>query len=174
MAQQTINTGTAPNDGTGDTLRDAMTKANANFTELYGLFSSSSAYVPTLLDSGGGRTFTASNSGSYAKNNKLVALTASASVSAASGTASGALRISLPFACASKTAFQVFGDNLALPSNVLQVSSASSVASPLMAVAPAGQSYVEIFKLNEGEAENVTQSVQATSTITISGIFITS
>lgn len=36
MAQQTINTGTANNDGTGDTIRAAGTKINANFTEVYG------------------------------------------------------------------------------------------------------------------------------------------
>ena len=35
MAQQTINTGTAPNDGTGDPLQTAFIKCNNNFTELY-------------------------------------------------------------------------------------------------------------------------------------------
>ena len=35
MAQQTLNVGTTANDGTGDALRDAMIKANENFTELY-------------------------------------------------------------------------------------------------------------------------------------------
>lgn len=35
MAKQTINVGTAANDGTGDTLRNAMIKVNSNFTELY-------------------------------------------------------------------------------------------------------------------------------------------
>lgn len=35
MAQQTINVGAAANDGTGDPLRTAFTKCNANFTELY-------------------------------------------------------------------------------------------------------------------------------------------
>ena len=35
MAQQTINVGTTPNDGTGDALRDGMIKVNSNFTELY-------------------------------------------------------------------------------------------------------------------------------------------
>ena len=35
MAQQTINIGTIANDGTGDTLRAGMDKANDNFTELY-------------------------------------------------------------------------------------------------------------------------------------------
>jgi hypothetical protein len=37
MAKQTILTGTAANDKTGDTLRAAFIKANANFTELYNL-----------------------------------------------------------------------------------------------------------------------------------------
>jgi hypothetical protein len=35
MAQQSINTGTTANDGTGDTLRAAGLKINANFTEVY-------------------------------------------------------------------------------------------------------------------------------------------
>lgn len=39
MAQQTINVGTSPNDGTGDPLRVAFQKINANFTELYSLVS---------------------------------------------------------------------------------------------------------------------------------------
>ena len=38
MAQQTINTGSTANDGTGDTLRDAFIKTNDNFTELYSEF----------------------------------------------------------------------------------------------------------------------------------------
>jgi hypothetical protein len=35
MAKQTINIGTTPNDGTGDALRNAFTKVNDNFTEVY-------------------------------------------------------------------------------------------------------------------------------------------
>lgn len=35
MAKQTINIGTNPNDGTGDTLRAAGGKINDNFTEVY-------------------------------------------------------------------------------------------------------------------------------------------
>jgi hypothetical protein len=37
MARQNIFTGTVANDGTGDTLRQAFTKVNANFVELYDL-----------------------------------------------------------------------------------------------------------------------------------------
>ena len=36
MAKQTISIGTSANDGTGDPLRTAFTKINANFTDLYG------------------------------------------------------------------------------------------------------------------------------------------
>ena len=36
MAQQTINVGSTPNDGTGDQLRSAMIKVQNNFSELYG------------------------------------------------------------------------------------------------------------------------------------------
>jgi hypothetical protein len=35
MARQTVNTGSAANDNTGDTMRNAGTKINANFTEIY-------------------------------------------------------------------------------------------------------------------------------------------
>jgi len=60
MAQQVINTGTTANDNTGDTLRGSWIKANANFDELYGnlpIDDAPSTWVPTLTDSGGGRTF---------------------------------------------------------------------------------------------------------------------
>ena len=35
MAQLVLNVGANANDGTGDTLRDAMIKVNTNFTEVY-------------------------------------------------------------------------------------------------------------------------------------------
>jgi hypothetical protein len=35
LTQQIANTGTSPNDGTGDTIRAAVIKFNANFTDLY-------------------------------------------------------------------------------------------------------------------------------------------
>jgi len=36
MTQEIINTGSSANDGTGDSLRAAMTKCNNNFTALFG------------------------------------------------------------------------------------------------------------------------------------------
>lgn len=41
MSQATINVGAAPDDGTGDTLRAAFVKVEANFDELYNLASGS-------------------------------------------------------------------------------------------------------------------------------------
>lgn len=38
MAQEVINVGLSPNDGTGDPLRTAYTKCNSNFNELYSRF----------------------------------------------------------------------------------------------------------------------------------------
>ena len=35
MSKKTIDTGSAPNDGTGDSLRVAFGKINDNFTEVY-------------------------------------------------------------------------------------------------------------------------------------------
>lgn len=49
MSQQIVNVGSVPNDGSGDTLRDAMIKINSNFSELYN--------IPTrLIDTSSGST----------------------------------------------------------------------------------------------------------------------
>mgnify|MGYP006313726315 FL=1 len=49
MAQQIIGVGTTANDGTGDLLRDAMVKANANFTEIYAGKQDKEARLTNLL-----------------------------------------------------------------------------------------------------------------------------
>ena len=51
MAMQTINIGTLANDGTGDSLRVAMGKANSNFTELAARYGVTSAYAGGVLPS---------------------------------------------------------------------------------------------------------------------------
>ena len=65
MAQQTINIGTIANDNTGDTLRGAGEKINDNFDELYAALPlvTPTTWVPTLIDSGGGRTFAITTNG---------------------------------------------------------------------------------------------------------------
>ena len=54
MAKQVINIGTSPNDNTGDPLRQALSKANENFTELYNKVFINGTFVnkPTNIDVG--------------------------------------------------------------------------------------------------------------------------
>ena len=55
MAYQGINTGTTPNDGTGDTLVDGGVKINSNFTELYSLIGDGSTLavgIVTIITAG--------------------------------------------------------------------------------------------------------------------------
>ena len=53
MAKQTVNTGTTANDRSGDTLRGAGIKINANFTELYDILGGTiSGSTTRLTDSG--------------------------------------------------------------------------------------------------------------------------
>lgn len=63
MAQQTINTGAAANDGTGDTPRAAGDKINANFAELYARAPSATPWVvrkstPKVVGDWGGLALT--------------------------------------------------------------------------------------------------------------------
>ena len=64
MAQQTINIGTTPNDGTGDTIRNAFDKVNDNFDEVYsGLsFSSNNITVANTIIVGNSTVNTIVNS----------------------------------------------------------------------------------------------------------------
>ena len=53
MAKLTIDTGTAGNPATGDTLRTAMTKVNANFEEVYQLVGDgSTGLITTAITNG--------------------------------------------------------------------------------------------------------------------------
>jgi len=52
MARQTINTGAAANDNTGDTLRGAGTKINANFSEIYTILGGDSITPTTNMQFG--------------------------------------------------------------------------------------------------------------------------
>jgi len=49
MAKQTINLGTAVNDGSGDPLRTAFDKVNDNFTEVYGLLGAEGGDVDDVV-----------------------------------------------------------------------------------------------------------------------------
>jgi len=50
MAKQTLNVGSSPNDGTGDTLRVASTKTNDNFDEIYSTFGNGTTLSGTVAN----------------------------------------------------------------------------------------------------------------------------
>ena len=52
MARQTVNTGSAANDNTGDTMRTAGTKINANFSEIYTILGGDSVTATTNMQFG--------------------------------------------------------------------------------------------------------------------------
>ena len=90
MAQQTIGIGSAVNDGTGDPLRTAFTKTNANFTELYtsvaGLQSSDAdlTAIAALSGTSGFLKKTGTNSWALDTNTYLTAETYTGTVTSAS------------------------------------------------------------------------------------------
>jgi hypothetical protein len=100
MAQQTIDIGAAPNDGTGDTLRAAGEKINENFTELYEI-DDAGVFTPELLFGGAnvGMTY-ASRSGRYRKFSSLglVLVQVNLTLSARGSSTGNATIGGLPFA----------------------------------------------------------------------------
>ncbi len=166
MAQQTINIGAIANDNTGDTLRGAGQKINDNFTELYtdiSALTSATAYTPTLVDSGGGRTYTVTvNSARYTNIGNLRWFSVDLTVTAASGTASGDLRLSLPATSTYSGTVEFYADNLA-----------SAAKTDLQANVPAGANYAVLTHYENGDALELTSHVQATSRLILTGIFFT-
>ena len=70
MAKQTINTGAAPNDGTGDTLRVAFTKTNNNFTELYNTLALGTIQIGQII-AFANATSSVSNGAAWAANSGI-------------------------------------------------------------------------------------------------------
>ena len=60
MSQETISVGSAPDDGTGDTLRASFTKINSNFTEVYSSVSGLTTDLTTLSTTVSGLSFSLS------------------------------------------------------------------------------------------------------------------
>jgi hypothetical protein len=94
MAQQTINVGAAPNDGTGTPLRTAFQYTNSNFTELYTALGGGSglpgATTQVIFNDGG--TNLAGDAG-LVYNKTTDALTIGGNVQAASATITGDLTV---------------------------------------------------------------------------------
>lgn len=164
MSQQIINTGVIANDGTGDNLRVAAIKSNDNFTELYTLISAlntATSYTPTVIDSGGGRTYTTTiTSARYTQIGNLRWFSVDLTVTAASGTASGAFRVSLPATCTYACAAEIYSDNLA-----------AQAKTDVQVILPATAAYAEVVHYENGDANSVAAHVQATTRLVITGIY---
>lgn len=71
MGQHQIDRGSAPNDGTGDTLYDGAGKINANFDELYGV-TGQTAMIPVMASGMIGTNTNGAVSGSFETVNNLI------------------------------------------------------------------------------------------------------
>lgn len=164
MSKQVINTGATANDNTGDTLRSSWQKANDNFTELYtdiSALNNATAYVPTLTDSGGGRTYTVTiTSARYTEIGNLRWFTVSLSVTNATGVASGSLRLSLPDSSTYASAICVQADGLA-----------ANAKTEIEGATLAGQAFAELVHYENGSINPLTSHVQTGSTLTVTGVY---
>lgn len=64
MAYQGIETGTTPNDGTGDNLLDGAIKINSNFQEIYSVLGDGTSVSFTVSTAGPNLTFSVAGVGS--------------------------------------------------------------------------------------------------------------
>ena len=166
MSQQVINVGSTANDNNGDTLRGSWIKANDNFTELYSALPlvSPSTWVPTLTDSGGGRTFAiTTNTARHTSIGFVSTFTADLTVNSVTGSATGNLRLSLPDPVLYEAAFSVWLDN-----------GTNQAKTAVIARAINGNSYCEISHFENGDANTLADHLQATSRLIVSGTYFTS
>jgi len=165
MAQQVINTGTTANDNTGDTLRASWQKANDNFSEIYAALPmvAPSTWVPTLTDSGGGRTFsTTVNTARHTSIGFVSTFTADITINSVSGSATGNLRLSLPDAATYDAAVSIWLDNATTQAK-------TSVIGKIVG----GTSYCELSHYETGDISSLAGQLQATSRILVSGVYFT-
>ena len=166
MSQQVINVGSTANDNNGDTLRGSWIKANDNFTELYTALPlvSPTTWVPTLIDSGGGRTFAITiNTARHTSIGFVSTFTADLTINSVTGSATGNLRLSLPDPVLYEAAFSVWLDN-----------GTNQAKTAVIARAINGNSYCEISHFENGDAFTLADHLQANSRLIVSGTYFTS
>jgi len=165
MAQQTINIGAIANDNTGDTLRGAGQKINDNFTELYAAVPlvTPSTWVPTLTDSGGGRTYAiTTNTARHTSIGFVTTFTADVTVNSVTGSATGQLRLTLPDSVTYTTAAAVWLTN-----------GTNQAKTMIIARVVGGTNYLELSAFETGTTSSLAGHVQATTRIIVSGVYFT-
>ena len=165
MSQQIINIGAIANDNTGDTLRAAGQKLNDNFDEVYAALplTAPTTWVPTLIDSGGGRTYTFTiNTARHTSIGFIETFTADLTITSVSGAATGDLRISLPDPVTYDAALSVWLDD-----------ATNQAKTAVMAKAVGGTSYAALYHFETGNTTSLAGQLQATSRLLISGTYFT-
>jgi len=165
MSQQVINTGSTANDNTGDTLRTSWQKANANFDEIYAALplTAPSTWVPTLVDSGGGRTFSFTvNAARHTSIGFVTTFTVDLTINSVSGAATGELRLGLPDPVSYNAALSVWLDN-----------ATTQAKTSVIGLAVGGTSYAELSHYETGDTSSMASQLQATSRLVVSGVYFT-
>jgi hypothetical protein len=165
MAQQIINIGTIANDNTGDTLRGAGQKLNDNFDEIYAALPlvAPSTWVPTLTDSGGGRTYSFTiNTARHTAIGFIETFTVDLTINSVSGAATGDLRLSLPDPVTYDAALAIWLDN-----------ATNQAKTAVIGKAVGGTSYAALYHYDNGDSTSLAGQLQATSRIVISGTYFT-
>ncbi len=165
MSQQVINVGSTANDNSGDTLRGSWIKANANFDEIYAALpmTAPSTWVPTLTDSGGGRTFaTTVNTARHTSIGFVSTFTADITINSVTGSATGNLRLSLPDPATYDAAVSIWLDN-----------ATTQAKTAVIGKVIGGTSYCELSVYDTGDISSLASALQATSRILVSGVYFT-
>lgn len=165
MAQQTINIGAIANDNTGDTLRGAGQKINDNFDEIYAALPllAPATWVPTLTDSGGGRTFAFTvNTARHTSIGFVTTFTADLTINSVSGSATGELRLGLPDASTYDAAVSIWLDN-----------ATTQAKTAVIGKVVGGTSYCQLSHYETGDISSLAAQLQATSRILVSGVYFT-
>jgi hypothetical protein len=165
MSQQVINVGSTANDNSGDTLRGSWIKANANFDEIYAALplTAPATWVPTLTDSGGGRTFAFTvNTARHTSIGFVSTFTVDLTINSVSGSATGNLRLGLPDAATYDAAVSIWLDN-----------ATNQAKTCVIGKVVGGTSYCELSHYENGDITSLAAQLQATSRILVSGVYFT-
>jgi hypothetical protein len=165
MAQQVINVGSTANDNTGDTLRASWQKANDNFSEIYVALPmvAPSTWVPTLIDSGGGRTFNFTvNTARHTSIGFVSTFTVDLTINSVSGSATGNLRLGLPDPVTYDAAVSIWLDN-----------ATAQARTAVIGKIVGGTSYCELSHYETGDISSLADHIQATSRLVVSGVYFT-
>lgn len=165
MSQQVINVGSTANDNNGDTLRGSWIKANANFNEIYAALplTAPETWVPTLVDSGGGRTFAFTvNAARHTSIGFVSTFTVDLTINSVTGTSTGNLRLGLLDACTYNAAVSLWLTN-----------GTNQAKTALIGRVIGGTNYCELSAFETGATTSLGGHVQATSRLVVSGVYFT-